>query len=208
MIGFGLGDVDPTQKNLATIRALLERSPRTGYAKGSQARRLLEEAFKSVPLASAAKIFVELETGKGAVGKLFRSKLTATEQKEMLEILNKKVTENIRQEEEKLRREIEKARQLEQARRKEQEEMQRKKGQAEAIELCKRLEQLHKESADAVDAGTKELRKPARNVDWKVVQDNRMKMKRAEREIANVARRLLELRFTCQPGVGAVWQPR
>jgi hypothetical protein len=206
VIGFGLGDVDPIQKSLATIRSLLERSPRTGYAKGSQARRQLEEAFNSVPLASAAKIFVELETGKGPVGKLFRSKLKATEQKEMLEILNKKVFENKRQEEEKLRMEAEKARQLEQARRKQQEEMRRKQGQAEATELCKKLEQLHKESEEAVDAMMKAG--SGRNPDWEAVSRNRMKMKRAEREIASVVKRILELGFVCRIGKGVEWAPR
>lgn len=179
------------QKSLATIEAALDR-----YLKGRLAKTALEEAFKSVPLAVAARIHVELETGKGPVAKLFRSRIPPTVQREMLMILDRKVMAFRQQEEEKLRREVEKARQLEEARRKEHHEMRRKQGEKEANSLCADLVRWNKESEEALESAMLAERRG----DREGARRFRSKMLWAEKQIAGVAKRLIELGFKCQNG--------
>lgn len=85
------------QKSLAAIRAALELNPRTGYVKGSSARKQLEEAFESVPPASALELFNQLGKGEGPLGRLFQYRPHAATQKAMLDILRGKIIEQQQQ---------------------------------------------------------------------------------------------------------------
>lgn len=92
------------QKSLAAIKKSLDLSPPEGYAKGSLARRRLEEAFESVPRSSAPGLFTQLKQGEGSLGKLFRYRLATPTREAMLDILKRKMNEFLRQQIEERRR--------------------------------------------------------------------------------------------------------
>jgi hypothetical protein len=92
------------QKSLAAIRAVLELNPRTGYVKGSPARKQLEEAFELVPQSSALELTDQLLKREGPLERLFRYRLHAATQQAMLSILLKKAKEFQQQKRDELRR--------------------------------------------------------------------------------------------------------
>ena len=71
----GLSDDTPEQQfrnSFAVIKAALELNLRTGYVKGSSARKKLEEAFESVPPCFAQQLGDHLLSNEGPLAKLFR----------------------------------------------------------------------------------------------------------------------------------------
>jgi hypothetical protein len=108
------------QKSLAAIQAALELNPRTGYVKGSLPRKRLEEAFESVPPASALELAQRLLKNEGPLERLFRYRLHPATQGAILEgILLRKAKDFLQQEKDELRRrELERARMIEEIRQK------------------------------------------------------------------------------------------
>ena len=108
------------QKSLAAIQAALELNPRTGYVKGSPPRKKLEEAFESVPPASAMDLTQRLLKNEGPLERLFRYRLHPATQGAILEgILLRKAKDFLQQKKEELRRrELERARMIEELRQK------------------------------------------------------------------------------------------
>ena len=103
----GLSDDTPEQQfrnSFATIKVALELNPRTGYVKGSSARRKLEAAFESVPLCFALDLGQHLVNSQGPLAKLFRNRLHSATQKSMILILVRKANECQQPDREKLRR--------------------------------------------------------------------------------------------------------
>ena len=108
------------QKSLAAIQAALELNPTTGYVKGSPPRKKLEEAFESVPPASALELAQRLLKNEGTLERLFRYRLHPATQGAILKgILLRKAEEELnRKREEARRRELERARMIEELRQK------------------------------------------------------------------------------------------
>jgi hypothetical protein len=92
-----LRDTSDRQKSLDAIRKALQLNPLDGYVPGSLARRQLTAAFVSVPITSACELREELKTGTSSLGKLFRYRLHHLTQKQMLEILVQKCSEQKKQ---------------------------------------------------------------------------------------------------------------
>lgn len=105
----GLGEPDDVllQRSRAAIDAALKRNPVGGYTVGTAARRALEDAFKSVPIAEAVTLQNELNKGQTALAKLFQYRLHPRTHQQMKAILQNKEVQWI----EGLRREQEEKRQ-------------------------------------------------------------------------------------------------
>ena len=81
------------QATIARIRALLEPPMRADDVNGIlQRKRLLREAFRSVPSSHALLLLFQLQSQADPLGKLFKYKLATPTRKELLGILAAKQT--------------------------------------------------------------------------------------------------------------------
>jgi hypothetical protein len=85
------------QKSLDSIIDALMLNPRGGYVAGSAARKKLQDAFESVPIAASLILGLRLLSGDGSIAKLFHYRLAGATRVAMLRILLRKAGEFIHQ---------------------------------------------------------------------------------------------------------------